>query len=181
MRVIGGEARGRQIVAPDLPGLRPTSDRVREAIFDILEARDLVEGASFLDLYAGSGALGIEALSRGAGSCTFVESERRAALSIEANLEAVGLAGGPGTRIARQDVMTYLRTATESTDVALVDPPYRYAGWPELLGLLKSTVAVLEHGGPIGEVAPFQTLRAYKYGGTLVTLVTRHPTDKDLA
>ena len=76
MRVIGGTARGRRLAAPDLPGLRPTSDRVREAIFDILASRGVLEGASVLDLFAGSGALGIEALSRGAGA---VCSSRRTA------------------------------------------------------------------------------------------------------
>ncbi|MGH9298710.1 MAG: RsmD family RNA methyltransferase, partial [Acidimicrobiales bacterium] len=85
MRVIGGEAKGRKLSAPDLKTVRPTSDRVREAIFDILCARGLVEGASVLDLYAGSGALGIEAVSRGASACTFVESDPRAGAAIEAN------------------------------------------------------------------------------------------------
>jgi 16S rRNA (guanine966-N2)-methyltransferase len=186
-----------------LPGLRPTSDRVREAVFDILEARGLVEGASFLDLFAGSGALGIEALSRGAASCVFVESDRRAIAAIEANLAAVGLSGSGGGsavglsgsagdsgggpalgrgRIARSDALAYLRAGPAAVDVALVDPPYAFAGWAELLGMLPARSAVLEHNRAIDSVEPFHTLRSYRYGGTLVTLVAaRHPTDKDSA
>ena len=102
MRVIGGEARGRRLKTPPLPGLRPTSDRVREAMFDILKSRGLVEGASIVDLFAGSGALGIEALSRGAEEVTFVESDRRAVAAIEDNLEATGL-GGPHAKPVRAE------------------------------------------------------------------------------
>ncbi|HXY43636.1 MAG TPA: RsmD family RNA methyltransferase, partial [Acidimicrobiales bacterium] len=83
LRVIGGDAKGRRLVAPPVEGLRPTSERVREAMFDILESRDLVAGAVVLDLFSGSGALGIEALSRGAAGVTFVEQDRRAVLAIE--------------------------------------------------------------------------------------------------
>jgi 16S rRNA (guanine(966)-N(2))-methyltransferase RsmD len=181
MRVIGGEARGRRLVAPDLPTLRPTSDRVREAIFDILEARQLVEGATVLDLYAGSGALGIEALSRGAASCTFVDSDRRAITAIEQNLASVGLAGRPGVRAVRADVVSFLGSTDDPVGLGLVDPPYRFSGWAELLERLRAEVAVLEHGSPLDVTGGFDTIRSYRYGGTLVTLVSRHPTDKDLA
>src|ERR1035441_636404 len=85
MRVIGGTAKQRRLRAPDSPDLRPTSDRVREAIFDILASLGAVEGASVLDAYAGSGALGIEALSRGAGSVCLVEADRPAIAAIPAN------------------------------------------------------------------------------------------------
>ena len=83
MRVIAGDAKGRKLVAPEMPGLRPTSDRVREAMFDILESRGLVSDAAFLDLFAGSGALGIEALSRGAGGVTFVEMKEKPGQKVE--------------------------------------------------------------------------------------------------
>lgn len=181
MRVIAGEARGRKLVAPDLPGLRPTSDRVREAMFDVLEARRLVKGASVLDLFAGSGALGIEALSRGAASCTFVESDRRAAAAIERNLASVGLGAAGASRVVRAEAFEFLRATRDRFDLALVDPPYRFTAWPELLGALPAAVAVLEHGGPITLGETFETIRSYRYGGTLVSLVARPTTDKDLA
>jgi 16S rRNA G966 N2-methylase RsmD len=203
LRVIGGEAKGRRLKAPSLPGVRPTSDRVREAIFDLLEARGLVEGAAVGDLFAGTGALGIEALSRGAASVVFVESDPRAARVIEENLALLGSLGDSG-RVLRQDVLAWLggpgrrdqagstpgaaargRSASGSgagapapglgprLDVALVDPPYRFEGWPDLLERLSSVTrtAVLEHSRPL-EVGPhFETIRLYRHGGTLLTLV----------
>jgi 16S rRNA (guanine966-N2)-methyltransferase len=181
MRVIGGEARGRQLRAPTLPTLRPTSDRVREAIFDVLEARGLVEGATVLDLFAGSGALGIEALSRGAAGCTFVDSDHRAISAVEANLESLGFARRNGVRVVRAEALSYLRATGEGVQVALVDPPYRFSGWPDVLSSLRTDHAILEHAAPIDVPPPLHTIRAYRYGGTLVTLVARHSTDKDPA
>lgn len=184
MRVVGGEARGRPLAAPRLATLRPTSDRVKEAMFDILEARGLVEGSEVLDLYAGSGALGIEALSRGAASCTFVDGDPRAVAAVEQNLATVGYAGHAGVRVVRADVLAFLAGTGRRAGVALVDPPYRYSGWPELLGLLEADYALLEHGSRtdvLGGGPRFETLRAYRYGGTLVTLLARRPTDKDPA
>ena len=90
MRVVAGEARGRPITAPEGNRTRPTSDRVRESIFNMLFSLDANRGARVLDLYAGCGALGIEALSRGAESCVFVEKDRRAIECIRKNLDAVG-------------------------------------------------------------------------------------------
>ena len=181
MRVIGGEARGRRLVAPGIESLRPTSDRVREAIFDILEARGLVEGASVLELYAGSGALGIEALSRGAASCTFVDSDRRAVAAIRANLESVALAGRAGIRVVGAEALSFLSASPDPVDLGLVDPPYRFEEWPRLLELLAARVAVLEHARPLEEAGRFLILRRYRYGGTLVTLVAQQPSDKDPA
>ncbi len=181
MRVIGGECRGRALDAPDIPTLRPTSDRVREAMFDVLEARGLVEGRTVLDLFAGSGALGIEALSRGAVACTFVDSDRRAIAAVERNLERLGLAARPGVRVVQRDALTYLRTSGVRVEVALVDPPYRFEGWGELLPELRADYAVLEHSSPIVVTGGFNTIRTYRYGGTLVTLVERQPTDEDHA
>src|SRR5437764_414764 len=102
-RIVAGVLGGRRIVAPPGRGTRPTSDRVREALFSILGA-DAVEGARVLDLFAGSGALGIEALSRGAASATFVESDPRAAAAIDRNLEELGLVG----RVHRRDVFAWV-------------------------------------------------------------------------
>ena len=90
MRVVAGEARGRQIVAPEGTQTRPTSDRVRESIFNMLFSLGAIDDVKALDLYAGCGALGIEALSRGAEHCTFVEQDRRAVECIKNNLETLG-------------------------------------------------------------------------------------------
>ncbi len=123
MRVVAGRFGGRRLSAPPGRGTRPTSDRVREALFSILGPLD---GARALDLYAGSGALGIEALSRGAAEAVFVERDARAADVLRANLEALGAEA----ELRRVDVLAALREARkrgETYDLVLCDPPYRLA------------------------------------------------------
>jgi 16S rRNA (guanine966-N2)-methyltransferase len=172
MRVIAGDAKGRKLVAPDLPGIRPTSDRVREAMFDILEARDLVAGAAVLDLFAGSGALGIEALSRGAGSVTFVEQDRRAVAAIERNLEGTGYLGLPGVRVVRADVLTWTAVRSRgAADVVLLDPPYTFDAFELLLARLEAATVLVEHRSPVSVPVRYGVSREYRYGGTLVTLL----------
>jgi 16S rRNA (guanine966-N2)-methyltransferase len=181
MRVIAGEAKGRKLVSPQLRGLRPTSDRVREAIFDILEARSLVEGAVVLDLFSGSGALGIEALSRGAAGAIFVEQDGRAAAAIEQNLAATGFLSAAGVRVVLADVMSWLAVSPARVDLVTVDPPYEFDDWERLLRLLEPTGAhtvVAEHRAPLEPSGGFGIARAYRYGTTLVTLLR---TDKDTA
>jgi 16S rRNA (guanine(966)-N(2))-methyltransferase RsmD len=121
-RVIAGSAKGIRLRAPG-PGTRPLADRVKQTLFAILEPE--LDGASVLDLFAGSGAGGIEALSRGAARATFVEKDQGAAAVIEANLRATGLAG-PAASIVRWDVVRWLEepNAGETFDLVLVDPPY---------------------------------------------------------
>ena len=172
MRVIGGTARGRRLRAPDVPGLRPTSDRVREAIFDILASRGALESASVLDAFAGSGALGIEALSRGAESVCFVEEDRLCVAAIRANLESAGFASAPNVRVVRAETLDFLAgEPSPSYDLALLDPPYSFAEWPALLGLLKAEVAVLESSVPPQVPDHLSVRREYRYGGTLITRV----------
>lgn len=123
MRVIAGIWRGRRLVTPAGRDTRPTSDRVREALFSILGP---IDGAAVLDLFAGSGALGIEALSRGAARATFVERAPAALRAIAANLEALG---APGDVRAR-DVSAFVRDARDAGgpyDLVFLDPPYRDA------------------------------------------------------
>lgn len=181
MRVIGGSAKRRQLGVPDISGLRPTSDRVRESIFDILASRGALEGASVLDAFAGSGALGIEALSRGAESVCFVEADSRAVVAIRANLVSTGFATSPGVRVVRSDVAELLaREAGTRYDLALVDPPYSFADWVGLLGLLRADLAVLETSRPVTVPGGFGVCREYRYGGTLITLVeAREPGRED--
>jgi 16S rRNA (guanine966-N2)-methyltransferase len=170
MRVIGGEARGRRIFAPRLPTLRPTSDRVREAMFDILEARDLVEGATVVDLFAGSGALGIEALSRGASFVTFVERDAKAVRAIEANLEAAG-AGSRQSKVSRSDAETWLELHSSAVDVLLADPPYEWKNWQLLFERCSAAWLLLEHRDALEAGGHYEVTRQYRYGGTLVTLM----------
>ncbi|MBB5894067.1 16S rRNA (guanine(966)-N(2))-methyltransferase RsmD [Kutzneria kofuensis] len=120
-RIVAGAAGGRRLEVPP-SGTRPTSDRVREALFSALEAAVDLDGARVLDLYAGSGALGLEALSRGATKATFVESDRRAADILRRNTKALGL---PGADVRHGTVQSVLATTPgDRYDVIFVDPPY---------------------------------------------------------
>jgi 16S rRNA (guanine966-N2)-methyltransferase len=136
-RVIAGTAGGRTLRTPPGSGTRPTSDRVREALFSALDARGAVRGARVLDLYAGSGALGIEAASRGAAEVVLVESDRRAADVAARNVRDLGLAG---VRVARRDVVAHLRGEPGGpVDLVLLDPPYDVG--EEALGSLLQRLA----------------------------------------
>jgi 16S rRNA (guanine966-N2)-methyltransferase len=120
MRVVAGSHRGRTLHAPKGRSTRPTSDRVREAVFSVLGD---VEGAVVLDLFAGSGALGIEALSRGAAHATFVDSDERAVAAVRRNLDDLGL----GADVHRRDALAFLGSAKGPFDLVFVDPPYSSA------------------------------------------------------
>jgi 16S rRNA (guanine(966)-N(2))-methyltransferase RsmD len=125
MRVVAGRFGGRSLVAPRGRSTRPTSDKVREALFSIL-GPDSVEGARVLDLFAGSGALGIEALSRGAAEAVLIDDSAVAVAAIRRNLEALGA----GAEVRRQDALAYLRSASRDArqyDLVFLDPPYRQA------------------------------------------------------
>ena len=176
--MIGGELRGRRLAAPSDASVRPTSDRVREAIFDILFSRGGVEGAQVVDLFAGSGALGIEALSRGAASVTFVERHPEALAAIRANLDSVGLADaerdGEAT-VVRADVDSWVATTASRYDLALVDPPYRYEDWGTLVapfarGPRRSRIRGRD---PLPE--GWVIIKSKHYGGTIVTVARPEP------
>jgi 16S rRNA (guanine966-N2)-methyltransferase len=173
VRVIGGELRGRRLAAPSGTDIRPTSDRVREAIFDILYSQGGVEGAQVVDLFAGSGALGIEALSRGAATVTFVEKDPVALEAIRANLASVGLGEaekhGDAT-VVRADADRWVATTASRYDLALVDPPYRYEGWDDLVSRLPADFAVLESDAEIPAPKGWVVIKSKRYGGTIVTV-----------
>ena len=138
-RIVAGVAGGRRLAVPPR-GTRPTTDRVREALFNVLAVRRDFDGLRVLDLYAGSGALGLEALSRGAASVTFIDSDRRAAEVIGRNIDAVGL---PGATVRRAAVATVLAArAPEPVDLVLADPPYEVAA-----GEVDQVLADLGHNG----------------------------------
>lgn len=169
MRVVAGTARGRQIEAPPGQATRPTTDRVRESIFNALGSLDALEGARVLDAFAGSGALGIEALSRGAAHCTFIESDRRTLAVARRNTERLGLADRAA--FVAGDALALV--ATVEADLALCDPPYAFDRWPELLAALRSDLVVIESDRPIEPGEGWETLRSRTYGGTVVVFARR--------
>ncbi len=168
MRVIAGSSRGRRLPARLPGGVRPTADRVREAIFDVLGSMGGVEGASVLDLFCGSGALGVEALSRGASSVTFVDHDPAALAAVRRNLDATGLAS-PAASLVRAELPGWLGRAGR-VDLALCDPPYAFDDWSTLLSRLAADVAVLESAAEIELPAGWAVSRTRRYGGTLVTV-----------
>lgn len=143
VRVVAGSAGGRHIAVPSGTGTRPTSDRVREAVFGRLDAWGVVEGARVLDLYAGSGALGLEALSRGAAGGVAVEADRVAHRVGERNAVTLGL----GLVVVRDRVERWLAGATDRFDLVLLDPPYDLA--PETLAAVLALVAPLLAPGAV--------------------------------
>jgi 16S rRNA (guanine966-N2)-methyltransferase len=135
VRVVAGAFKGRRLHVPPGRGTRPTADRVREALFSMLAG---VEGASVLDLYAGSGALGIEALSRGARDAVFVERDPRAAETIERNLALAGVRAA----VRREDVLAFLGRPTEAAyHLVFCDPPYDLG--PRIAGRLAESLPAL--------------------------------------
>jgi 16S rRNA (guanine966-N2)-methyltransferase len=177
MRVIGGRSRGRRLPAKLPASVRPTSDRVREAIFDILGSQGGVEGLAVVDLFCGSGALGVEALSRGAASSTFVDLDPDALAAVRLNLAAVGLEEEPAT-LVRAALPGWLEAAAAGPfDLALCDPPYTFEDWPALLGALRADTVVMESAATIVLPGPWVVARERRYGGTLVTVAHRSGDD----
>ena len=174
MRVVAGEAGGRRLQAPPGRGTRPTLDRVREALFNALASLDVLEGAEVVDLFAGSGALGIEALSRGAAHCTFVERDAVARRVIDVNLVTTGL--GDRASIVGGDAVRWLDTATGPADLVLLDPPYATddEGWSRLLQgvarLAPEGTVVTESDRALAFGERWHVLRQKGYGDTLVVI-----------
>ena len=167
MRVVAGSARGRRLIVPDGDHTRPTADRVREAMFNSLFSLGAVEDARVIDVFAGSGALGIEALSRGAAHCTFVENDRRALAALRENIETLGFE--QESVVVAGDGAGALRRAT-AIDLVLLDPPYDFDGWDDLLPLIHDAVVVIESDREIELPDGWETFRARQYGTTVVTL-----------
>lgn len=184
MRIVAGRFRGKPIVAPPGEGTRPTGDRARQAVFNVLEHAAWspgLQGARVLDLFAGSGALGLEALSRGAGFCLFVETGEAARGAIRENVEALGLFGC--TRIHRRDATDLGQrpgSAGEAFTLAFLDPPYRkglgeralaavaQGGW-----LSDGAIAVWEQAADeaLAEIEGYERLDARRYGAAQVSFL----------
>lgn len=174
MRVVAGQARGRRLRSPEGEATRPTSDRVREAVFNALFSLGAVQDARVVDLYAGSGALGIEALSRGAAHAWFVESDRSAVAVIAENLDTLGFRGS--ATVVPQPVESALGGLPDELDLVLVDPPYAFDGWVELLAsigpsLAVDAVVVVESDRPVDLPAGWEKMRERTYGGTVIAFV----------
>jgi len=169
MRVVSGEAKGRHLQAPKGDAPRPTSDRVREAIFDVLGSLGGVAGCRVADVFAGSGALAIEALSRGAAHAVLVDRAPAAVAAIQVNLAATGLA--ERAEVVRDDVARWARRA-DPVDVLLCDPPYAFTGWEWLLAAFwpLCDLAVFESAEAIPPGERWRVLREKRYGGTVVTV-----------
>ena len=176
MRIISGRFARRSLRAPAGREVRPTSDRVREALFSALHSIDLLEGARVLDLFAGSGALGLEALSRGARSATFVERYPPAVESLRSNVEALGVTAE--STIVRADALAWLRRAPAGAfDLVLADPPYDLAELPAMPALAASVLApggllVIEHDRRVDFEETSGHLWSRRYGGTVVSAIS---------
>jgi 16S rRNA (guanine966-N2)-methyltransferase len=175
VRIIAGSKRGARIAAPKGLETRPTGDRVREAAFNLIGP---VDGAAVLDLFAGSGAMGLEALSRGAAGATFVESDRAACRTISQNLEKLGFTGA---RVVCGEAVWTLRQESHAYDLVLVDPPYEL--WAELQPRLADHLArvlapdglvLVETGSRTEPSLPLALRTSRRYGSARLT-VFEHP------
>jgi len=173
MRIVSGTAGGRKLVVPDGDSTRPTSERVREAIFNSLYSLDAIDDADVLDLFAGSGALGLEALSRGAARATFVESDRDALEAIRDNVEILGF--DSESRVVPGEALGYLGRA-EGHDLVLLDPPYGFDDWDTLVNAigeaLAGAVVVIESDREVATPDSWEIHRVKRYGSTVVMLAT---------
>lgn len=171
LRIIAGEARGRRLRTPEGMDVRPTTSRVREAVFNSLHSQGCLEGADVLDLFAGSGALGLEAVSRGAASATFVESAPPALAALRANIGATGF--DDRCRVVTGDVMAELPRLGGGYDVALCDPPYGFDAWRKLLSLLPVEVVVAESDQAVEPGPGWDVIKQRRYAGTVVVIASR--------
>jgi 16S rRNA (guanine(966)-N(2))-methyltransferase RsmD len=180
MRVIAGSQKGRRLAGPSSARLRPTSDRVKEALFSILG--DGIVGARFLDLYAGTGAIGIEALSRGAREAAFVESDPASLRVLRTNLDRCGVAASAA--IHPYSAARFVRRRSPEAvpyDVVFADPPYDHTdGWSKLLPALAQnaivrdgSTVILEHHTKLSvppHIGRLSRLRQYRYGDTTLSV-----------
>ena len=176
MRVITGKARGIQLKTPDGMLTRPTADRVKEALFSIIQFE--IPASRVLDLFGGTGQLGIEALSRGASNAVFVDEREDACKLIRENLKRTKLESS--AKVIRADYLTYLKNCKETFDIILLDPPYAEVYLENSLNTI-TEIDILQSGGiivaerPLGKELPwdfegFTRSKDYKYGKTLLTI-----------
>jgi 16S rRNA (guanine966-N2)-methyltransferase len=170
MRVISGSARGRTLKAAVPKDVRPTSDRVKEAMFAMVFSRGGVSGWNVVDLFCGTGGLGIEALSRGAEFVTFVDGSVRSIKAVEENLLAVGL---PLSATARYRASLPGWKPAQRVDLVLADPPYDFKNWVALLEGFPADMAVCESATALPEIPGWETTKVNTYGTTLLSVLER--------
>ncbi len=174
MRVITGKARGRKLYTLSGNDVRPTTDAVKEAVFSIMQFG--IEGRVFLDAYAGSGQMGIEALSRGAKKAVFLDNSRQSCEIVKKNLEVTGLS--ENAVVKNTDTLSYIAGTPEKFDIVFIDPPYRTGA---LMQTLERITKVMNKGGVIicehpadekmpGEIQDFVLKKEYKYGKIMITV-----------
>lgn len=178
MRVITGTARGRRLTTPENYDIRPTTDNVKEALFNIIQFD--IEGRRVLDLFAGTGQLGIECLSRGAAECVFVDESSAAVKIIKSNLKTCGLNG----TVMQIDAVSFLRSAGKF-DLVLIDPPYASPLYEEVLKIINSVDILSDSGIIICEAArerelpemtaPYAKIREYRYGKVKLCKYVKSP------
>ena len=172
MRIISGEAKGRRIEAAKGTDIRPTTDRAREAVFNSLFSFGGVESLKVADLFAGTGALGLEALSRGAAHVTFVESSASAVKILRSNIANLGYEDR--SAVVSRDVMSELmpggRLERQSFDLAFCDPPYAFARWDELLSKLNCQILVAESNRKIKLNSCWKSVKNSRYATTFITI-----------
>lgn len=176
MRIISGTARGRRLVVPPGNDIRPTGDRVREAVFNALYsagALDTPEKLVALDLFAGTGAMGLEALSRGVGRLIFVDQSASAITTVEENLANLGFADRAST--ARREALGWLESAAPNhVDLVFCDPPYDFEPWPRLLDLVRSQLTpgavVVESPDGVELGGSWAEFKSGRYASTVVQI-----------
>lgn len=179
MRVISGLARGRKLKEPQGMDTRPTTDKVKESLFNIIQFE--LEGRRVLDLFAGTGQLGLEALSRGAEHCTFVDQRREAAALVKENIRLCRFEDR--TRVAQEEAQWFLRSCGERFDVIFLDPPYKTDLLNQCIEKIAAFDILREHGIIVCEsgadwsvptlTPPYEAGREYRYGQIKLTVCRR--------
>ncbi len=171
MRVASGLAKGVKLHSPLSSRTRPTTQKVKEAVFDSLRTNFSLQNTKVVDLFAGSGAMGIEALSQGASQVTFVENNLQAIKIIEANIVSTKL-DRDKTTLVRANVLTWLSRCSFDFDLAFCDPPYEFSNWIQVFDLLKTKILVVE-SNKLLEVSncPYDLYKVKKYGDTVISFL----------
>lgn len=183
MRVITGIARGMRLESPEGNDVRPTSEKTKEAVFSTLQF--CIEGRRILDLFAGSGQLGIEALSRGAEKCVFTDAAQTSVDIVKRNLQKTGLAAR--SVVCRTDYASFLRSTKEVFDIAFIDPPYKAGVAEDALTLTAAVMSefgtiVVEHPPEVAlpeKVGGFCVYRTYKYGKLINVTVYKREAEEE--
>lgn len=182
MRIISGKYRGKEVFGYQLEGTRPTQDRIKESLFAMIQNE--VRDAKVLDLFAGTGNLGLEALSNGARHCTFVDNNQKAVQTIKKNIYNLNIPTDQH-KVILSDYQAFLNQDKESYDVIFLDPPYRYTVLPELLNDLVTkekitsggiVVCEYEQGNLIESVQNLVQIKDRKYGYKRITIYKREET-----